>query len=298
VAPLDEHEGVRSLLDLVATLAGAVGVVYVVGGGVLSLRYEGFGLSAQRSVALLQREYVFFAGFRSLVIWGLIGGVVILALGRSADRIRKLGGHLESRPVRFAAGGAVLALLLILVLRVWWPLAAVFGLPVALAAQLYWNRPLAKLAAAVATIVLIAVTYEADRITYVLERVYVELGGDVDAADLVDVASPSTNVESTTAKSIVGGEMLPFCARREGRICGILIAQTGQGLYVGLPGATSVPRHNRYPGAIAFVPERNVKSFVVEKTQARVPDVIMDRRRKLLRERILEPLRQRPPGRR
>ena len=287
---MEEGGGWRSVLNVVGTLGGAVGLVYVVGGGALSLRYEAFGLSGQRSVPLLQREYAFYAGLRSLVIWGLIGVAVFYSLSTAAQRIRgEPLARLKTMRGRVAAAAVVAALIVLLLftLRVWWPLAAVLGLLAALAAQLYWQaRRVARVAVAVAAIVLIAVTYEADRITYRLERVYVALAGDVKPRDVTVVPQQAGRADKTprTALYLEDGKTQPLCTPRADLLCGILIAQTGSGIYLGSPDGAS--GRGPYPGAVVFLPDRNIASFSVEKIQARAAPLVVKRRRKTLSKRI------------
>jgi hypothetical protein len=71
----------------VVNAAGAAGAaiasVYAVGSIVMSLRYEGFGLSGQEAVAVTPREVLLFAGTRSLVIWAAVGFVIRSPCGGS-----------------------------------------------------------------------------------------------------------------------------------------------------------------------------------------------------------------------
>lgn len=64
-----------------------------------------------------------------------------------------------------------MALVLLLVLRVWWPLAAYAALLAIVLASVRWREhQLPRLLASVAAVALVGVAYEADRLSYWLRR--------------------------------------------------------------------------------------------------------------------------------
>jgi hypothetical protein len=188
-----------TLLSAAGAVGAAVGIVYVIGGVVLSLRYEGFGLSGQQGVALTSREVLFFYGGRSLVIWALLGLLLVLVLWKLPESTVKQIAERLRTPVGLAAT-AVAVLALMPVLHVWWPLAAIVAVVVILVAVAYWrSRPVALFLISSAAIALVAVAYEADRLKYLVDKSCVAL------------------------------------ADGDGRECGLLIGQNDRGTYLGQP---------------------------------------------------------------
>ena len=121
-----ERDPWATLISVAGAAGAAAGIVYLAGGVVLSLRYEGLGLSGQQAVGLTPREVLLFAGARSLLLWWLVGLAVVLLLLRFVPR---LGGvRVRRAPVLAVLIAAVLAGLLLL--RVWWPLATLVALTV------------------------------------------------------------------------------------------------------------------------------------------------------------------------
>ena len=154
-----------------------------------------------------------------------------------------------------------LALVLFLTLRVWWPLAAVVaGLAILLAAARWPDRPLARFLASAAAVALVAVAYEADRISYQLDWTCV----DVAAGAETDNASE--------------------------RSCGILVGQTDRGYYIGQPGSSSsLSRAPFEPDSryrLVFIPVERVAGAYAEKQKARVIRDNADARREWLPARI------------
>jgi hypothetical protein len=187
----------NGLLGKLIGAAGTVGFIYVVGAVSLSLRYDGFGLPGQQAAAQTPREVLLAAGLRTLILWALIGVAVLLALRAIPDRLTD-AAHDRLREVRGLAWVAVIALVLLFTLDVWWPLAA-YG---AMLAVVFVEGRRPRAGAAVRGVVgalaigAIAVAYEADRLSYKLEWTCV---------------SP-------------------------GQTCGLLVGQQDRGFYLGTPG--------------------------------------------------------------
>jgi hypothetical protein len=192
-----------TLLNALGAVGAAVGIVYVIGGVVLSLRYEGFGLSGQQGVALASRELLFFYGGRSLVIWALLGGLLVFVLWQLPERTVKPVAERVRTPLGVGVT-VVVVVALMPVLHVWWPLAAIVAVVVILMAVTYWrSRPVALFLMSAAAIALVAVAYEADRLKYVVDEACVVL------------------------------------ADGDGRACGLLIGQNDRGTYLGRPSGES-----------------------------------------------------------
>lgn len=196
---MERRDPWSTLIQAAGGAGAAVGLIYVIGGVVLSLRYEGFGLSGQQAVALTSREVLFFFGGRALVIWALLGLALVLALQRLPPRtLEAIAERLRTRSGLVAVAVAVLALML--VLNVWWPVAALVAVLVILVAvATLRSRPLPLGLMGAAAIALVAVAYEADRLNYLVDDACVEL------------------------------------ADGAGRACGILIGQNDRGTYLGEP---------------------------------------------------------------
>jgi hypothetical protein len=119
----------------------------------------------------------------------------------------------------------------------------------------HWEaQPLRRIVVSVLSIGLVAVAYEADRITYEIEWT------------CVDVA--------------------PAAGGTGERICGMLVGQLDRGFYLGVPGATdrTTDKAGRY--RLAFIPADHVEQAYSRKQLARVIASKADARR--------EPLRSRP----
>jgi hypothetical protein len=249
-----------TLLSAAGAAGAAIGLVYAIGGVVLSLRYEGFGISGQQAVAYTSREVLLFHGARSLLIWAVLGVVLVLSLRALADDAPKaINARLRSRWVLAGVGG--LALGLFLVLRVWWPLAALFAILAILLAEAHWpDRPLARFLASAAAVALVAVAFEADRITYQLDWTCIDVAADADAG----LASE--------------------------RSCGILIGQTERGYFIGQPesssGLTDVPFEPDTRYRLVFIPADRVAGAYAEKQKARVIRDFADARRQWLPSRL------------
>lgn len=158
---------------------------------VLSLRYDGFGLTGQQAVAYASREVLLFHGARSLFIWALLGAALVLSLRALADDTRKaIEARLRTR--WGLLGVAALALGLFLALRVWWPLAGQGAVLAILLAEARWpDRPLARFLASASAVALVAVAYEADRITYQLDWTCIDIAADAEGAGYPSPAAAS-----------------------------------------------------------------------------------------------------------
>lgn len=148
---------------------GTVGFVYIVGAFSLSLRYDGLGLPGHQTAAVTPREVLLAAGLRTLVVWVLAGVAVafVLAVGH-----QWLAGHIHRRwRTRWgwiAVGALAIALLFV---RVLWPLALLVGVLLTTHATMSWDAFSARrVVVTVLAIGLVAVAYEADRITYLVEE--------------------------------------------------------------------------------------------------------------------------------
>jgi len=248
------------LLSAAGAAGAAIGLVYGIGGVVLSLRYEGFGLTGQQAVAYASREILLFHGARSLFIWALLGAALVLVLRALADDTRRaLEARLRTRWILL--GVCALAVGLFLVLHVWWPLAGLAAVVLILLAEARWpNRPLARFLASAAAVALVAVAYEADRITYQLDWT------------CVDVAAAT---EGSPASE---------------RSCGILIGQTDRGYYIGQPGSSSSltgpPFEPDSHYRLVFIPADQVAGSSSEKQKARVIRDHAESRREWLPSRL------------
>jgi hypothetical protein len=238
----------------VVNAAGAAGaiiaLVYAVGSIVMSLRYEGFGLSGQEAVAVTPREVLLFAGARSLVIWAAVGFAITLALRRLDDEAAGAVVRRLKRPPGLLAAAA-LVVVLVAVSHVVWPVAVVAALAALLKVAASWRaRPVLRGVASAAAVAAIAIAFEADRLRYQLD---------------VSCIAPA-------AESHVAGQ------------CGILVGQNDRGVYVGVPPA-STARAARY--ALVFVSAAQVASIVSHKQPRTVIDEFARRRRTPLVERLL-----------
>jgi hypothetical protein len=256
---VDRSSPWAALLSAAGAAGAAIGLVYGIGGVVLSLRYDGFGVTGQQAVAYSPREVLLFHGARSLFIWALLGAALVLSLRALADEAPKA---IEARLRRRwgLVGVVALALGLFLVLRVWWPLAGLGAVLAILLAEARWpDRPLARFLASASAVALVAVAYEADRITYQLDWT------------CVDVAAGAE-----------GG--------RASERCGILIGQTDRGYYIGQPQSSSslseapFEPDSRY--RLVFIPADRVAGSYAEKQKARVIRDNADSRREWLLSRL------------
>jgi hypothetical protein len=163
------------LTTAAGALVGGVGFIYVVGALSLSLRYEGYGLPGQHTAAVSPREVLLTAGLRTLVVWVAIGSLVAWGLiwrGRWLARWIK-------RQLRTGPGLAVAVVIgaVLLCLRVLWPFVAYLGvLATAYATATWWSASSVKrLLVTTLAIGATTVAYEADRISYIVERACVNL---------------------------------------------------------------------------------------------------------------------------
>jgi hypothetical protein len=239
----------------VAGAAGAgVALVYVIGGASLSIRYDGFGLPGNQSAAQTPREMLLAAGLRTLVVWTLVGVALVLSLMRVPDATPPaLARRLRRR--RGPAAAAAVAVGLLLVLEVWWPLAAFAALVVIVLVTVRWReRILARALAGVAAVTLVTVAYEADRLTYVVER--------------------------TCVTRAVAGDPVPGAP-----VCGTLVAQLDRGFYLGVPLPAPDEERTR-PQALVYIPADRVQEAVSSKQQVSVTTSQARARRERLVSRL------------
>jgi hypothetical protein len=192
------------LTTAAGALVGGVGFIYVVGALSLSLRYEGYGLPGQHAAALSPREVLLSAGLRTLVVWVAIGSVIAWALTWR----RRRPARWIKRQLRTKKGIAVAVLIAaaLLCLRVAWPFVAYLGiLATAYANATWWSRSSVKrLLVTALAIGATTVAYEADRISYIIERTCLNL------------TNPAP------------------------RTCGLLVGQQDRGFYIGVRDAVGV----------------------------------------------------------
>ena len=240
----------------VVAAAGAIGaavaLLYVIGAASLSLRYEGFGLPGQQAAALTPREVLLAAGLRTIVIWAALGLALVFALRALPDAtVREFALRLR-KPSGVLAVTAV-ALVLLLVLNVWWPLAAFGALLSIIFASVHWkSRPLPRLIVGVLSIALVAVAYEADRLAYILEWTCVAVArtADPNQNDPVAGSSPPVQAGQTT--------------------CGALIAQQDRGFYLGVPSTADAATGEAGPYRLAFIPGTRVEYAYSQRQLTRV----------------------------
>jgi hypothetical protein len=201
------------LTSVAGAAVGAVGLVYVVGALSLSMRYEGFGLAGQQAAAVTPREALLAAGLRTLVIWVALGVAVAIAL---AARGRRIARAIEQR-LRTPLGLAAIAALVIALLfaRVLWPLAAVLAIVVTAYATVHWEAASwRRLLVTALSIGLVAVAYEADRITYYVEWTCVGLKDPGGRACGVLVGEQDRGFYLATAERPAAGRLLFVPASR------------------------------------------------------------------------------------
>jgi hypothetical protein len=200
------------LTSVAGAAVGDVGLVYVVGALSLSLRYEGFGLPGQQAAAVTPREVLLAAGLRTLLVWVALGVAVALALAASGARLaRAIEHHVRTHRGRLAI--VVIAIALIFA-RVLWPLAAVVAILATSYATVTWPAASARRVLVTALAIgLVAVAYEASRITYYVEWTCVGVNQPV------------------------------------GRACGVLIGQQDRGFYLGVPAGPDPARLLFLPAA-------------------------------------------------
>jgi hypothetical protein len=183
-----------TLISVAGAAGASVGLVYAIGGVVLGFRYEGFGLSSH-TVTVTPREQLLLRGGVAMTVWTVLGLILVLALETAS---RRLNGSFSAVTYRAVALGlAAVAVVLLLVLHVWWPLLAVGAVGVAFVTSRWRSRPVVRFLACAVAVGAVAVAYEADRLRFIVERT------------CVDYSRPS------------------------GRVCGILIGQTDRGIYLG-----------------------------------------------------------------
>jgi hypothetical protein len=199
------RDPIARLTSIAGAAVGAVGLVYVVGALSLSLRYEGFGLPGQQTAAVTPREVLLAAGLRTLVVWIGLGVAVVLVLTAREQRLaRAIQRRLRTPSGLVAVAVLVLALLFV---RVLWPLAVVLAILVTTYATVTWDAVSARRPVVIAlAIAVVAVVYEADRITFLVE-------------------STCVNVKEPAA-----------------RACGLLVGQQDRGFYLGVSEGPGVAR--------------------------------------------------------
>jgi hypothetical protein len=253
------------LIGAAGAIGAAVTLVYLIGGASLSMRYAGFGLPGNQAATLTPREDLLAAGLRTLAVWALLGVALVLALRALPDGFVRVLGDRLSRPWGLVLA-AVVALVLFLVLRVWWPLATYGAVLAILLASRHWGtRPLARLLMSVLAVALVAVAYEADRISYLVEWTCV----DVARASAVDAAAGS-----------------PVAAGTRQRVCGTLIGQSDRGFYLGLRTRSHPTGKRAMPSRVGFIPAARVQAAYTEKRPARATANHAADRREPLRSRL------------
>ena len=259
---MDRSSPWADLVSAAGAAGAAVGLVYGIGGMVLSLRYEGFGLTGQQAVAYTSREVLLFHGARSLFIWALLGVLLVLSLRAFGEgTARAVEARLRTRGV--VVGVIALALALFFVLRVWWPLAAVGAVLAILVVESRWaDRRLARFLACASAVAVVAVAYEADRITYQLDWTCVDVSLDAEGSG---ASRPS---------------------------CGILIGQTDRGYYIGQPQSSSnldeAPFEPESRYRHVYIPASRVAGAYAEKQKARVIRDNAESRRERLPARLAD----------
>ncbi len=242
------------LLAAAGAAGAGVALVYVIGGASLSIRYDGFGLPGNQAAAQTPREMLLAAGLRTLVVWTLVGAALVLALVRVPDAMPPaVTRRLRKRRGQTAA--AVVAVVLLLVLRVWWPLAAFAAVLMIVLVTVRWRqRPVARALVGVAAVALVAVAYEADRLTYVVER--------------------------TCVTRAVTGDPVPTAP-----VCGTLVAQLDRGFYLGVP-LPARGEERTEPQALVYIPADRVQEAVSSKQQVSVTTSQAEARRERLLSRL------------
>ena len=200
------------LTSFAGAAVGAVGLVYVVGALSLSLRYEGFGLPGQQAAAVTPREVLLAAGLRTLLVWVALGVAVALALAASGSRLARAIEHrvrTHRGPARHRRDRDSAALRPRAV-----PLAAVVAILATSYATVTWPAASARRVLGTALAIgLVAVAYEASRITYYVEWTCVGVNQPV------------------------------------GRACGVLVGQQDRGFYLGVPAGPTGDRLLFLPAA-------------------------------------------------
>jgi hypothetical protein len=248
-----------SLVNAAGAAGAAIGLVYGIGGVVLSFRYDGFGLTGQQAVAYTSREVLLFHGARSLFLWALLGAALVFSLRALPEGTPKA---IEARLwTRWGLIVVALAFALFLVLRTVWPLAALGAILAILLFEARWTgRPLARFLASALAVAVVAAAYEADRITYQLDWTCVDVAADAE-----------------------GG-------RASERSCGILIGQTDRGYYIGQPRSSSSLSKAPFEPAsryrLVFIPADRVAGSYAGKQKARVIRAQADSRREWLPARL------------
>jgi hypothetical protein len=251
---VERNDAWARIIAAAGAVGAAVALIYVIGGASLSLRYEGFGLPGQQAAALTPREALLAAGLRTLLVWAGLGFLLVLALRAHPDAVRAVAERL--RPRSSAAAGLLVALvllvvlLLLLVLNVWWPLAA-FGAVLAISlSSVHWeSRPVRRMLVSAISIALVAVAYEVDRLSYLVEWTCVSHGTQTTGGGVAVRSSPP---------------------RAQQRVCGILIGQQDRGFYLGVPGKGDDPVAETGPYRLVFIPAERVVGASSRKQSARV----------------------------
>jgi hypothetical protein len=282
-----------TLISVAGAAGGAVVVVYAIGGLVLSLRYEGFGLNGQEAAAQTSREFLLFSGATTLARWlyiGLVGAgfLAVFAgiwqlvrpvlglppLSRVASRAIERAGHwpVKVGVAPFLAVTPVLVLpVLVLLPHVWWAPAAFVAVCLVVGEQVIARRAadtgrrndppqeagrraprvvrLRSVLVTLAAIALVAVAYEADRLTYRLNWACVDIVGE------------------------------------RVHTCGILIGQNDRGLYIGAPKTPDRPRAAAY--RLVFVPANRVREAFARRRTAMVIESSAEDRRQALVARLV-----------
>lgn len=241
-----------SLLAVAGAAGAAVGVIYVIGGAVLTMRYDSIGLSGQQAAAITPREGLFVAGIRSLALWAVIGAALMLFVSRLPDRtIAALAAQIERRRGLLAIAVAVIAL--VMLLHVWWPLAALGAILAIVVTTARWRkRKVARLLAGVGAIVVVAFAYESNRINYIADWACVER------------------------------------TERAPRVCGFLVGQNSRGHYIATRGSVRPVPTATAPFRLTFIPAARVVDVYSEKLPLSAIEARRRDRREPLYSRLLD----------
>lgn len=257
-----------TILSVAGAAGAAVALVYLVGGMVMSMRYDAFGLTGQQAIAYTPREVLLVAGVRSLTLWAILGVLAGLAVGRLPDRVGYGAVGWLYRPSGLAVLAVVVVALLFL-LDVWWPLAALGALLVVVTTTVRWrNHPTRRFLVSAAVIAVVAAAYESDRISYLIDWTCVEVSGGSGLKD----GSAQFGLHPLGRGSL--------------RACGVLIGQDDHGYYIGSQGTWRNPQPGGPRYRLLFIPEDRVLTAYAQKESLRAIDARVDDRRKPLRLRL------------
>lgn len=256
-----------TLFSAAGAAGAAVGLIYVVGGMDMSMRYDAFGLTGQQAVAYTSREELLVVGLRSLALWSILGAALVFVvqhlLSQTAEKTLS-----RSRRLPGAVVLAVVIVTLLLVLHVWWPLAALGAAIVIVTATLRLrDHPLSRFVAIAAAIAAVAVAYESDRISYLVDWTCIQ-------------------VNDSNARAWPDAYWLGPPAGGSPQTCGVLVGQNDRGFYIGSQGPWRGPRPGAPRYRLLFIPASRVVTAFAQKEPLSAIDARVDDRRKPLRFRL------------